>query len=783
MPVVEYGNGEPFPGVIGRTADESSPAWPALIRAKKDSPNVLFVVMDDTGFGQLGCYGSPIETPNFDRLAGAGLRYNNMHTTALCSPSRSCILSGRNHHSNGMAAITELASGFPGYNGVVPFENGYLSETLLEQGYNTFMVGKWHLTPSNQETAAGPYSQWPLGRGFERFYGFLGGDTSQWYPDIVYDNHQVDPPRTPEEGYHLTEDLVDKAIAFVADSRQVDPDKPFYLHLCFGATHAPHHVPREWADKYAGAFDDGWDAYREKVFARQKELGIAPADAELSRHDPDVPDWDAQPEPARKLFARMMEVFAGFLSHTDHHLGRLLDFLEEQGQLENTLVMVISDNGASAEGGPGGTTNEAQFFNNAQEPLEDSLKVIDELGGPNHFNHYPWGWTWAGNTPFRRWKRETYRGGVSDPFIVHWPKGIEARGDVRTQYTHAIDMVPTVLDVLGITPPATVRGVTQSPLHGVSFAHTFADPEAESRRTTQYFEMLGHRSIYKDGWRAVCPWPGPSFTEAGMGFGQPISAETLVQLDSEAWELYHVAEDFAENHNVAAENRGKLSELIAEWYVEADKYNVLPIDGSGLARMVAEKPLVAPLRDRYVYRAGTQSIPFFAGPRVLNRPHSITAKVEIPEDGAEGVLLCQGTAAGGYSLYIKGGKLHYVHNYVARELFTVSSEESLPAGEHELRFEFEPTGQPDLAAGKGVPASLQLYLDGALVGAAEAATTVPFALNPGALTCGSNPGSPITPEYTSPFAFTGTIDTVTIDVTGELIHDPEAELRVHLARQ
>jgi arylsulfatase len=783
MPIVEYKKGEPFPGVVGRTADESSPAWPALTRADRGSPNVVFVVMDDTGFGQLGCYGSPIETPNFDRLAAGGLRYTNMHTTALCSPSRSCFLTGRNHHSNGMAAITELATGFPGYNGVVPFENGYLSEMLLERGYNTFMVGKWHLTPSNQETAAGPYAQWPLGRGFERFYGFLGGDTSQWYPELVYDNHQVEPERTPEDGYHLTEDLVDHAITFIADSKQIDPEKPFYLHLCFGATHAPHHVPREWADKYAGAFDDGWDAYRERVFARQKELGIVPAEAELSRHDPDVPDWDAQPAPARKLFSRMMEVFAGFLSHTDHHLGRLLDFLDQQGLLENTLVMVISDNGASAEGGPAGTTNEAQFFNNAQEPLEDSLKLIDELGGPNHFNHYPWGWTWAGNTPFRRWKRETYRGGVSDPFIVHWSKGIEAKGEVRAQYAHAIDLVPTVLDVLGLAPPATIRGVTQAPLHGVSLAHTFDAPKAESRRTTQYFEMLGHRAIYKDGWRAVCPWPGPSFTEAGVGFGQAISAETLVHLDATGWELYHVTEDFAENHNVADEHRDKLIELIATWYIEAGKYDVLPIDGSGLERMVSEKPLVAAPRDHYTYFPGTQSIPFFAGPRVLNRPHSITAEVEIPEDGAEGVLLCQGTAAGGYSLYVSDGKLHYVHNYVGRGLYGVHSESGLPAGKHKLRFEFEPTGEPDLAAGKGAPGRCQLYVDDELVGNAEVPVTTPFALNPGALTCGANPGSPITPDYTSPFAFTGTIDHVTIDVSGELIKDDEAELRVHLARQ
>jgi arylsulfatase A-like enzyme len=783
MPLNEYPSGAAFPGVIGRTADESTPAWPAPVRAPKGAPSVLFIVLDDTGFGQLGCYGSPIATPNLDRLAERGLRYNNMHTTALCSPSRSCVITGRNHHSNAMACITEAATGYPGYNGLVPFENGFLSEMLLEHGYSTYMVGKWHLIPSSQETAAGPYARWPLGRGFERFYGFLGGDTSQWDPDLVYDNHQVEPPRTAEEGYHLTEDLVDRAIAFISDAKQVDPDKPFYLHFCPGATHAPHHVSKEWADRYQGAFDDGWDAYREKAFARQKELGIIAQETELSRHDPDVPDWGALSQDQRRLYARMMEVFAGFLSHTDHHIGRLLDHLESIGELDNTLVMVISDNGASSEGGPTGTTNEAQFFNNAPEPFEDSLAAIEEIGGPKYFNHYPWGWTFAGNTPFRRWKRETYRGGTSDPFIVCWPKRIAARGEVREQYAHCIDMVPTVLDVLGIEPPATIRGVPQSPLHGTSFAHTFEDAAAASRRTTQYFEMMGHRSIYHDGWRAVCPWPGPSFTEAGKGFGEPISAATLAQLDAQGWELYHVAEDPAECHDLAAEHRDRLIALIATWYVEAGKYDVMPVDGSGLARFASEKPLIAAPRDRFVYYPGTQSVPFFAGARVLNRPHSITADIEIPEQGAEGVLLAQGTAAGGFTFYVNDRRLHYTHNWVGRELLHLASDAELGAGRHALRFEFEPTGQPDPAKGHGSPGRLQLYIDDELAGDREVPYTTPFAFNPGALTCGADPGSPVTTDYKAPFRFTGTLHTVTVDLSGELISDPEAELKLHLARQ
>ena len=783
MALREYGPDSAFTGVIGRTAEESTPAWPRPLRPAAGTPNVLWVVLDDTGFGQLGCYGSPIATPNFDALAAGGLLYTNMHTTALCSPSRSCILTGRNHHANATASVNELATGYPGYNGRIPFENGFLPEMLLQHGYSTYMVGKYHLLPSEFESAAGPFDRWPLGRGFERFYGFLGGDTSQWYPDLVYDNHQVDPPRTPQEGYHLTEDLADKAIAFIADAKQVAPSKPFYLHFCPGATHAPHHVPREWADRYAGQFDDGWDAYREGVLARQKELGIVPDDTELSRHDPDVPEWGSLSADARRLAARMMEVFAGFLSHTDHQLGRLLDFLGETGELDNTLIMVVSDNGASPEGGPTGLTNELQFFNNAQEPLEDSVAAIDELGGPQTFNHYPWGWTWAGNTPFRRWKRETYRGGVSDPFLVCWPQGIKARGEIRTQYAHIIDMVPTVLDVLGIEPPRVIRGVTQAPIHGISFAHTFDDPAAPTRRRTQYFEMFGHRAIDHEGWRAVCPWPGPSFAESGKSFGALLTARDLTDLDAHHWELYHVAEDPAENHNLAGQHPDKLIEMIAQWYVEAGKYNVLPIDGSAVERLLAERPQIAETRDRYTYRPGTQRVPFFSGPRVLNRPHSITADVDIPAGGAEGVLLCQGSGVGGWSFYLQAGRLHYVHNYVRRARYQVSSGDAVPQGRRELRFEFEPTGKPDIAQGKGTPGRAQLYVDGELVGQADFPLTTPIAFNPGGLTCGANPGSPVTPDYQAPFRFTGTLRTVTVDLSGDLISDSESEMRLAMARQ
>jgi arylsulfatase A-like enzyme len=779
----EYKPGTTFPGVIGRTFDVSEPAWPEPQRAREGAPNVLFIVLDDTGFGQLGCYGSPIATPNLDKLAGGGLRFTNMHTTALCSPTRTCILTGRNHHSNHMAAITETSTGFPGYDGNIPFENGLLSEILKGEGYNTYAIGKWHLTPADQISAAGPYERWPLGRGFERYYGFLGGDTHQYYPELTYDNHRVEPEKTPEEGYHLTEDLADKAIGFIADSKQVAPDKPFFMYFATGAMHAPHHVAREWSDKYQGAFDDGWEAYREKAFARQKELGIIPAEAELSAHDPDVQRWDSLSADERRLYARMMEVYAGFLEHTDHHIGRMLDFLEETGELENTLVMVISDNGASSEGGPTGSINENKFFNFVPDDLEQNLAAIDDIGGPKYFNHYPWGWTWAGNTPFRRWKRETYRGGVSDPFIIHWPAGLESKGENRTQYGHAVDMVPTVLELLGIEPPSHIKGVQQSAIEGVSLVGSIRDPGAATKHTTQYFEMLGHRSIYHDGWKAVCPWPGTSFAE-GLPFGTPISSEKLTELDAGGWELYHLEKDWTESHDVAAEHPDKLIEMISLWYVEAGKYNVMPVDGRGQQRFAEERPQIAADRNRYTYYPGTQEVPINAAPRLLNRTHSVHVGVDIPEAGAEGVLLCQGGVDGGYTFYVRDGKLCYGYNYVADQYFHVVSDTVMPAGRHILSFEFQPTGEPDPLKGKGVPATVSLFVDGAKVGSGDLPVTIPLSLGlAGGVSVGRDGGAPVIQEYQTPFAFTGTISRAVIDVSGELVVDHEAELRIALARQ
>lgn len=790
MSLREYRQGQAFGGSIGRTFDVSQPAWPAPNRAREGAPNVIFIVLDDTGFAHLGCYGSPIRTPNIDALAADGLRYTNMHTTALCSPSRSCFINGRNHHSNGMSCITEGSTGFPGGNGIIPFENGFLSEILLQQGYNTYAVGKWHLTPAEQTSAAGPYDRWPLGRGFERFYGFLGGDTHQYYPELVRDNSQTEPEKTPEQGYHLTEDLVDKARHMIADAKQVAPNKPFFLYFAPGAMHAPHHVPHEWADRYKGQFDDGWDAYRQKAFEKQKQLGIIPPNTELSRHDPDVQDWQSLSADERRLYARMMEVFAGFLEHTDHYIGELIGFLKELGEYDNTLIMLVSDNGASAEGGPHGSVNENKFFNNVPDSLEQNLAAIDDIGGPKYFNHYPWGWTHAGNTPFRRWKRETYRGGVSDPFIVAWPKGIAARGEVRTHFCHAIDMVPTVLDCLGIEPPASIRGVTQAPIEGFSLKPTFAAPDAAEVHRTQYFEMFGHRSLYHEGWRAVCPWPGTSFAESGRGFGDPITSTVLTELDANGWELYNLKDDPAETNNLAASERARLIEMIGMWYAEAGRYNVLPIDSRGTLRFMEERPQIALGRQKYVYYPGTQMVPGIAAPRVLNAEHRVSVHVTVPEGGADGALFTMGGNDGGFVFYVSDGKLTYGYNYVADQRFKVTSTSAVPPGDHVLSFAFVPTGKPDIANGKGTPARIALYVDGHEVGTGDLPVTIPLSLGLGAGVCiGADSGSPVMLEdaYKPPFAYAGTIHKAFVDVSGEVIEDPaalaEAYLKAAMARQ
>jgi arylsulfatase len=764
---------EQFRGVIGRTAAESQAWWPEPVRAREGAPNVLYIVLDDVGYGQIGCFGGLIDTPNMDRLAANGLRYTNFHTTALCSPTRSCLLTGRNHHSNAMASIVENAAGFPGYTGEIPFENGFLSEMLTPQGYAAFAVGKWHLTPHAEMNMGARKDRWPLGRGFERFYGFMGGDTNQWNPELVYDNHPVPQPKTPEEGYHLTEDLADRAIEFVSDLRNAAPEKPFFLYFCTGAGHAPHHAPKEWIEKYRGRFDMGWDKAREEIFRRQREMGIVPEGTDLTERPHWIQAWDSLSADERRLYARMMEVFAGFMSHTDAQIGRVLDFLQEIGELENTITVLISDNGASAEGGPHGSLNEAFFFNRVPETLEENLARIDELGSPTTFNHYPFGWAWAGNTPFQRWKREVHEGGVADACIVSWPKGIAARGEVRRQYAHAIDVTPTVLELLSVEPPATIKGVAQSPMHGVSFAHTFDDPKAASRHHTQYYEMLGNRAIYHNGWKLVTYHGTEGMIYDGV-------TDPTKPFDEDRWELYHVAEDFSEAHDLAQEYPQKVRELEMLWWAEAGRYQVLPISAQTFGR-AARRPRISQGRKRFTYYPAHAGVETFAAVNVKNRSHGIAAEVVIPPGGAEGVLIAEGGRFGGYALYVHKGRLKYCYNFLGRWSKIIASDIEVPEGAHVLGFGFEKTGQAPFGAG-GIA---RLYIDGKQVAEDELPRTVPFifALGVG-LQIGRDEGAPVSSEYAAPYAFTGTLRRVVVDVSGpEPPRDLAQEAAIEMARQ
>ncbi|MCU0269818.1 MAG: arylsulfatase [Acidimicrobiales bacterium] len=792
--LIEYPEDAPFPGVVGRTLAESSPpAWPAPVRARPGSPNVVLWVLDDVGYGQLSPFGGLCEMPTLERLAARGLCYANAQTTALCSPTRGCLLTGRNHHSLGLSSITETSLGYPAHDGYPRRTHGFLSEILVERGFNTFAVGKWHLTPPVETTAAGPFHRWPLGRGFERAYGFLAGDTDQWFPDLFDGNNPVEPPYTPEEGYHLNRDLADRAIAYIRDAHVCAPDKPFFLYFATGAGHAPHQVEPEWIERYRGRFDAGWDAYRDEVLARQIERGIVAPDTELAPRDPDVPAWDTLSEDARRMAARQMETYAGFLTQTDHHFGRLVDFLEEIGELDDTLILVISDNGASAEGGVDGTFNETLFFNQVPERLEDNLQHYDDWGGLDTFNHYAWGWAWAGNTPFRRWKRETYRGGISDPLIVSWPSGIGAAGEVRHQYVHAVDVAATVLDVLGLEPPDVLRGVPQSRLHGVSFASTFGDAEAPGTRTTQYFEMFGHRSLYHDGWRAVCPFVGPSLAEAasmGRIFGlTELTPEILDELDATGWELYDVRRDPGESRNRAAEEPELLRAMISRWYEEAGRYGAFPLASVTISRLITRRPELTTPRIRYEYLPDAAPVPFIAAPRVLNRAHRITAEIEVPARGAggaavEGILLSQGNRHGGFAFYVHDGRLHHVHNFLGLERFTVAAPQAIPVGRHTVAYEFTPTGPANVLFGQGTPGTGTLFVDGDAVASLDLPRTVPITFGIMGLSCGYDTADAVDPTgWRAPFRFTGRLERVVLELLDGQDDDAEGLIRQAMGSQ
>jgi len=753
--------GVKFGGVIGRYRADAEAWWPPRVRPPAGAPNVVVVVLDDVGFAQLGCFGSDLATPRLDALAAGGLRYSNFHTTALCSPTRACLLTGRNHHSVGMGRITDLATGFPGYDARIPRSAGMLPEMLVPQGYAAYAVGKWHLTPEEDMHLGASRSTWPLGRGFERFYGFFSGETNQFEPALTYDNHRVAPPRSAEDGYHLSEDLADRAIEFVADLRHVEPTQPFLLYLAMGACHSPHQAPRPWIDRYRGRFDRGWDVWRAETFERQLRDGLLPESVELSPRPDWVPPWDALGPDERRLYARYMECFAAMLSHADTQIGRVLDFLAELGELDDTLVMVLSDNGASSEGGPTGSINDARPWNLAERPVAEALERIDEIGGPQIHNNYPWGWTVAGNTPFRRWKREVHEGGVCDPLIVHWPGGLAARGEVRRQYVHAIDLLPTILDAVGLAPPTELAGVTQLPIEGVSIRSTFASVDAPEVRATQYFEMFGCRALYHEGWKAV--------THVSMLDGETAS-------DADRWELYEVRVDPAECHNRADAEPERLQAMVDRWWVEAERYQVLPVDSSPFFEAIAREP-VTPPRGRYRYWPGTGPVDEAAAVNVRCRTHRVVAEVDIPDAGAEGVLVSQGSGHGGWVLWLADGRLSYAHNFVALEESRVVSDVAVPAGRHDLEVRYE--------HGPGSGGVATLLVDGAAAGSVEVPrfTITRWSICGDGLTVGYSMALPVVADYASPFPFTGTLHRVVVDVEGETVLDLRAQVEQAMRAQ
>lgn len=750
-----------FHGTIGTTQHDSTPWFPEPVHPGEDAPNVVVILLDDTGFAHFGCYGSEIDTTNIDRLAANGLQYTNFHVTPLCSPTRAALLTGRNHHSVGMRGLANFNTGFPNMTGHISNHAATVAEVLRDEGYTTFAVGKWHLCQMADASAAGPFDQWPLQRGFDRFYGFLEGETDQYSPDLTYDNHRVDAPATVEEGYHLSEDLVDRAIGFIHDAKSVRPDRPFFCYLAFGATHAPHQAPAEYMAKYRGRFDAGWDVAREKWFARQLQLGVVPEGTDLAPRNPGVEPWDELSENQRALAARLQEAFAAFLDHTDDQIGRFIGDLAEIGELDNTLVFVLADNGASQEGGPFGVLHEMKFFNGILETPDQAIAQVDEIGGPHSHSNYPWGWAQAGNTPFKWYKQNTHEGGVHVPLIVHWPNGIKARGGLRRQFHHVNDIVPSIYDVIDVQPPAVYRGREQMPVTGTSMRYTFADASEPSRKSVQYFEMAGHRGIYSDGWKAVT------------------RHEARVPYDDDVWELYHVAEDFSECHDRASEMPDKLAEMIELWWREAEANGVLPLDDRLIELFGARfKDRTAhPGHRRYTYRPPMSPLPAQAGAALGGRGWDMIASIDRTAKD-EGVLYATGTENAGFSFFVQDAHLVFDYNAFGDHQILVSDRE-VPVGASRVGVQVRRTG-----ARQG---TVQLLIDDVACGSTQLPLlmTVVSSVGP---SVGNDHGSAVSDRYRAPFPFSGKLHRVDIDADPDGKHEnaleiAAAELRAESGRQ
>ena len=743
-----------FPGNVGRTWRDSDPAqFPQPVQAPKGAPNIVLILIDDAGFGQFSTFGGGVPSPTMDKLAAEGLRFNRFHTTALCSPTRAALLTGRNHHSVSSGVIQEAATGYDGYTGIIPRNAGTIAEVLRQNGYMTAWIGKNHNTPTWEASAAGPFDHWANGLGFDYFYGFNAGDANHWNP-VLFENRNLAAAST-DPNYYLTTDLADHAIAWVRKVKTISPDRPFFLYVAPGATHSPHHAPKDWIAKFKGKFDMGWDKYREETFARQKKLGVVPQDAKLTERSPGLPAWDSLVPDQKRLYARMMEVFAAYGANADYNMGRVVDAVKQMPGADNTIFIYIAgDNGSSAEGGLEGSVNENLFFNGFVEKWQDNLKVMDELGGPKHFNHFPAGWAHAMDTPFQ-WTKQiaSHFGGTRNPMIVSWPARIKSRGEVRDQFLHVIDIVPTLYEVTGVTPPQILNGTTQKPIEGISFAYTFTDAKAMGRRTTQYFEMGTNRGIYHDGWMAsavaVAPW----------------SAVREADPDKQKWELYDIATDFSQAVDLAADNPRKLRELQDVWWAEAAKHNVLPMDWRVVERFNAElagRPSLGGDAKTLTYYTGQVGLPPEASPRVLNKSWTLTADLDVPKAGAEGIIATHGGIVGGYGLYLRKGRPVFVYNYLSLERITVESKQPLPAGKVQLKVDFAYQGGPKEL---GKAAVVTMSVNGKEVAQGKLSKTIPATIGiVEGFDIGEDVGSAVDYTYRPPFRFTGTIDKVTIDL-------------------
>ncbi len=742
-----------FNGTINLDVRDSKPDWAPYIRKKapEGAPNILFILYDDTGLGAWSPYGGRINMPTMDALAADGLTYTQWHTVALCSPTRSCLNTGRNHTLNGMGSITEGANGFPGYSGQLPAQAATIAQILNDNGWSTFWLGKDHNVPETDLSAGANKSQWPLQQGYDRFYGFIGGETNQFYPDLTEDNHAIEQPYGPEKGYHLSKDLADQAIKMISDQKSANPSKPWYMWFCPGANHAPHQAPKDYIAKYKGKFDDGYDAYRKWVLPRMIAKGILPKDTKLTDFNPMPKDqanpgdfvrpWESLRADEKKLFSRLCEVYAGFSEYTDAQIGRIIAHLKATGQYENTIIMYAADNGASGEGSPSGSVNENKFFNGYPDELSENMKLINELGGPNTYEHYPTGWAAAFSTPFKMFKRySNYSGGTADPFVISWPKGIKARGEVRNQYHHAVDIVPTLLEICGLQMPKVYKGVDQLPLSGVSMKYSFdAKPDAPTNKKVQFYAMLGTRAIWQDGWKAVA-------------VHAPLTG--IGKFDQDKWELYHVDVDRAESKDLAKENPEKLEALKKLWFEEAKKNQALPIDDrSAVVQANIERPTEEAVRDMYSYYPHTSSVPEAVAVNIRGKSYKIVANVDIKDANASGVIFAHGSRFGGHSLFIKDHKLYYVYNFLGITEQKLIAAESIKTGKYTFGMEFnkEKSGEHGESLG-----TMQLYINDKSVGSSPMRAQVgKFTLVGDGLCVGYDSGDPVSKMYASPGEFKG----------------------------